>query len=194
MEQVEAVREAIAQGEIYQATLTRRLETLPAGDPWPLFRLRTGDPAFFGGHGSGRRPDCAAPRALLSASPEPFLAVDAHGNVSTDPIKARAPAAGPATRTATSPATSRQPGDQAENVMIVDVLRNDLGRVCVPGTVRVPRLLRLERTAAVQHLVTTVTAGLPRRTRTPSTCSVARSWGGSITVRSRSAQMRSMSA
>jgi para-aminobenzoate synthetase component I len=163
IEQVGAVREAIAQGEIYQANLTRRLETPFAGDPWPLFRrLRTGDPALFAGYlDLGEDPATHAPRALLSASPEPFLGVDALGNVTTDPIKGTRPRG--RTREedrvlARELLASRK--DQAENVMIVDVLRNDLGRVCVPGTVRVPRLLRLERTAAVQHLVTTVTGRL----------------------------------
>jgi para-aminobenzoate synthetase component 1 len=163
LERVEAVRAAIAAGEIYQANLSRRLEAPFAGDPWPVFRrLRTGDPALFAGYlDLGRDPRSRAPRALLSASPEPFLAVDADGRVSTDPIKGTRPRG--RTREddrelARELLASRK--DQAENVMIVDVLRNDLGRVCRPGTVRVPRLLRLERTAAVQHLVTTVTGRL----------------------------------
>jgi para-aminobenzoate synthetase component 1 len=160
---VEAVRAAIGRGALYQANLTRRLEAPFAGDPWPLFRrLRTGDPALFAGYlDLGPSPAAGTPRALLSASPEPFLSVDAHGLVSTDPIKGTRPRG----RTREQDrglarellASSK---DQAENIMIVDVLRNDLGRVCEPGSVRVPRLLRLERTAAVQHLVTTVTGRL----------------------------------
>ena len=160
---VESVRDAIARGEIYQANLARRLEAPFGGDPWPVFRrLRTGDPALFAGYlDLGPSPATGAPRALLSASPEPFLAVDAGGSVATDPVKGTRPRG----RTREEDrelarellASSK---DRAENVMIADVLRNDLGRVCVPGSVRVPRLLRIERTAAVQHLVTTVTGQL----------------------------------
>jgi para-aminobenzoate synthetase component 1 len=160
---VEAVREAIGRGQIYQANLTRRLEAPFAGDPWPLFRrLRTGDPALFAGYlDLGASPATGAPRALLSASPEPFLSVDAEGNVSTDPIKGtRKRGRTPAEDRALLRELLASRKDQAENVMIVDVLRNDLGRVCEPGSVRVPRLLRPERTAAVQHLVTTVTGRL----------------------------------
>jgi para-aminobenzoate synthetase component I len=160
---VEAVCAAIARGEIYQANVARRLEAPFAGDPWPLFRrLRTGDPALFAGYlDLGPSPITGTPRALLSASPEPFLSVDAGGHVSTDPIKGTRPRGRSREE---DRALARQliasAKDRAENVMIVDVLRNDLGRVCVPGTVRVPRLFRLERTAAVQHLVTTVTGRL----------------------------------
>jgi para-aminobenzoate synthetase component I len=160
---VEAVRDAIERGDIYQANLTRRLEAPFGGDPWPVFRrLRTGDPALFAGFlDIGASPATGRPRALLSASPEPFLSIDGEGVVSTDPIKGTRPRG----RTREQDrALAREllasPKDQAENVMIVDVLRNDLGRVCEPGSVRVPRMLRLERTAAVQHLVTTVTGRL----------------------------------
>jgi para-aminobenzoate synthetase component 1 len=160
---VRRVREHIAEGDIYQANLTRRLETPFDGDPWGLYRrLRTGDPSLFSAYldlGPGQL--TGRPRALLSASPEPFLSVDAEGVVKTDPIKGTRPRGRDA---AADRALTREllssAKDRAENVMIVDVLRNDLGRVCRPGSVRVPRLCRLERTAAVQHLVSTVTGVL----------------------------------
>ncbi len=166
---VEAVRERIASGDIYQANLTRRLSTPFSGDPWPLYRaLRTGDPSLFAAYldvGPGGPPGAGdgapRPRAIISASPEPFLSVDRLGFVTTDPIKGTRPRG----RTleedrALAGELLSSAKDRAENVMIVDVLRNDLGRVCRPGTVRVPRLCRLERTAAVQHLVSTVTGRL----------------------------------
>jgi para-aminobenzoate synthetase component 1 len=158
---VAAIRDAIAGGQIYQANLTRRLETPFRGDPWPLYRrLRAGDPALFAAYVAlGGEPR----RALLSASPEPFLSVDRLGNVASDPIKGTRPRG-------RTPEEDRRLAaellgsakERAENVMIVDVLRNDLGRVCLPGSVRVPRLCRLERTSAVQHLVSTVTGRLGR--------------------------------
>jgi para-aminobenzoate synthetase component 1 len=193
-EAVEAVRGAIERGDIYQANLTRRLESDFAGDPWPLYRrLRTGDPARFAAYldlGRGDEPANAsehragaawdgglagwsstvperggqsrrARRAILSASPEPFLAVDPFGLVVADPIKGTRPRGRDRDEDRRLAAELLgSPKDRAENVMIVDVLRNDLGRVCRPGTVRVPRLCRLERTATVQHLVSTVTGVL----------------------------------
>jgi para-aminobenzoate synthetase component 1 len=156
---VESVRAFIARGDIYQANLTRRLSAPFAGDPWPLYRrLRTGDPSLYAAY-----LDLGRDRAILSASPEPFIAVDRSGRVTTDPIKGTRPRG--RTRDedrALACELLASDKDRAENVMIVDVLRNDLGRVCAPGTVRVPRLCRLERTAAVQHLVSTVTGRLAR--------------------------------
>ncbi len=175
---VEAIRAAIALGDIYQANLTRRLSTRFRADPWPLYRaLRTGDPALFAAYldlGRDERPrgpaspgSAGSPgrRAIVSASPEPFLSVDRSGLVATDPIKGTRPrGATPEEDRALAAELLASAKDRAENVMIVDVLRNDLGRVCRPGSVRVPRLCRLERTAAVQHLVSTVTGRLaPRR-------------------------------
>jgi para-aminobenzoate synthetase component 1 len=160
---VAEIRAAIASGQIYQANLTRRLEAAFRGDPWPLYRrLRTGDPALFAAYlDLGPSPATGAPRAILSASPEPFLALTSSGVVQTDPIKGTRPRGRDRDddrRLGRELLASAK--DRAENVMIVDVLRNDLGRVCQPGTVRVPRLCRLERTAAVQHLVSTVTGRL----------------------------------
>ncbi|HYH92051.1 MAG TPA: anthranilate synthase component I family protein [Candidatus Saccharimonadales bacterium] len=160
---VDAVRGHIARGDIYQANLTRRLETPFDGDPWvPYRRLRTGDPSLFSAYlDLGSSPETGRPRALLSASPEPFLSVDQEGVVASDPIKGTRPRGRDrAEDRALACELLASDKDRAENVMIVDVLRNDLGRVCRPGSVRVPRLCRLERTAAVQHLVSTVTGRL----------------------------------
>jgi len=178
---VEAVRSAIERGEIYQANVTRRLAASFAGDPWQVYRrLRTGDPALFAAYlPLDRGPGPV--RAIVSASPEPFLSVTAGGRVATDPIKGTRPRGrnrAEDRRLARELLCSAK--DRAENVMIVDVLRNDLGRVCVPGTVRVPRLCRLERTAAVQHLVSTVTGRL-RPDVGPFELLAAAFPGGSIT-------------
>jgi para-aminobenzoate synthetase component 1 len=156
------VKETIAAGEIYQANLARRLEAPFEDDPWPVFeRLRTGDPATFAAYLDLGRDPAGDRRAILSASPEPFLAVDARGRVATDPIKGTRPRGRTrAEDRALAAELLASAKDRAENVMIVDVLRNDLGRVCVPGSVRVPRLCRLERTSSVQHLVSTVTGVL----------------------------------
>ncbi len=154
---VERVRDEIARGEIYQANVARRLVAAFDGDPWLVYRrLRTGDPVTHAAY-----LDLGQGRALLSASPEPFLALDAGGQVATDPIKGTRPRGDtPEADRALACELLASPKDRAENVMIVDVLRNDLGRVCVRGTIRVPRLCRLERTGAVQHLVSTVTGRL----------------------------------
>jgi len=163
MAMVQAVRREIARGELYQANVARRLEARFVADPWPVYRrLRTGDPVGYAAYlDLGVDPRTGATRALLSASPEPFLAVSRDGTVLTDPIKGTRPRG--RTREADRALAAEllaSAKDRAENTMIVDVLRNDLGRVCRPGTVRVPRLCRLERTGSVQHLVSTVTGRL----------------------------------
>jgi para-aminobenzoate synthetase component 1 len=171
---VAALRSAIAAGELYQANLARRLAAPFTGDPWAVYRrLRDGEPAAFSAYlGLGREPGGGADgdpggraarglRAIASASPEPFLSLDAAGNVRTDPIKGTRPRG--RTREedrALAAELLASVKDRAENTMIVDVLRNDLGRVCRPGSVRAPRLWRLERTPSVQHLVSTITGRL----------------------------------
>ncbi len=165
---VEAVRAAIAAGELYQANLTRRLVAAFTADPWPVFRrLRAGEPAAFAAYldlgiaAGGPVGAAASRRAIISASPEPFLALDAAGLVRTDPIKGTRPRGRTrATDRRLAAELLASEKDRAENTMIVDVLRNDLGRVCRPGSVRVPRLWRLERTPSVQHLVSTVAGRL----------------------------------
>ena len=159
---VERVREHIARGDIYQANLTRRLESaVRRGSVAAVRRLRTGDPSLFSAYlDLGPWPE--RPAAGVAVGVAGAVPVGGRRRRRHDRSDQGDPAARP--RAATDRALACEllcsAKDRAENVMIVDVLRNDLGRVCRPGTVRVPRLCRLERTAAVQHLVSTVTGVL----------------------------------
>ena len=142
---VRQIVELVRAGECYQVNLTRRLTSDTAPDPVALFS------ALVRRHPS---PHAALLRfgdlAVVSASPERFLRRRGDA-VETRPIK------GTAGRRAT---LVRSGKDRAENVMITDLARNDLGRVCVPGSVAVPALCAPERHPGLWHLVSTVTGRL----------------------------------
>jgi para-aminobenzoate synthetase component 1 len=150
---VERIRERIASGEIFQANLCRRLEApLTPEAVWPLYlRLRDASPADHGaffdlGHG----------RSLLSVSPELFLSVRGSA-VETRPIKGTRPrGASPREDRALARELMESEKDRAELTMIVDVARNDLGRVCEPGSVEVPIHAELMSLPTVHHTVSTV--------------------------------------
>jgi para-aminobenzoate synthetase component 1 len=150
-----AVQRFIRAGDCYQVNLARRWQAPVGGDPWAAYRrLRELSPAPFAAY-------LNTPGVqVLSASPERFLAVRG-GRVETRPIKgtaARDP--DPARDRALAAALAASPKDRAENLMIVDLLRNDLGRCCVTGSVRVPALFAIESYAGLHHLVSTVTGRL----------------------------------
>ncbi|MEE4381173.1 MAG: aminodeoxychorismate synthase component I [Pseudomonadales bacterium] len=138
-------------GDCYQVNLAVRFAGHTRADALALYAaLLARQPAPFGGF--LETPD----GAVLSFSPERFLRV-ADGRVETRPIKGtRARDADPLRDRAARAALLASPKDRAENLMIVDLLRNDLGRSCRPGSVRVPALFRPERFRAVHHLVSVV--------------------------------------
>ena len=148
----------IAAGEIFQANVARAWGgRLAAGArPFDLVEALTqASPAPFAAY--FRLPG----RAVASNSPERFIAVDAAGQAQTRPIKGTRPrGATPAEDAALAAELSASPKDRAENLMIVDLMRNDLARAAIPGSVAVPELFRLESFANVHHLTSTVTARL----------------------------------
>lgn len=159
---IQRCRELIRAGIAYQLCLTTRFSVPGTHDPVEVYlRLRAATPAHHGGFVR------IGGRALLSASPEQFLHAE-RGVIRTRPIKGTRPRSADAAQDAALAAElAENPKERAENVMIVDLMRNDLSRVCEPGTIRVDGLWVVESYPAVHQLVSTVTgtavAGNDRR-------------------------------
>ncbi|MFL5506482.1 MAG: aminodeoxychorismate synthase component I [Gemmatimonadales bacterium] len=172
---VQRVREYILAGDIFQANLSQRFQAPLPETPGRLYaRLRHRNPAPFGAWLS------LDDVTLLSVSPERFLRLDGRA-VETRPIKGTRPRGlGPMHDEALGKELTESEKDRAENLMIVDLLRNDLSRVCAPGTVRVPELFHLEQHPTVLHLVSTVTGMLRPEYRAADLLRVSFP-GGSIT-------------
>jgi para-aminobenzoate synthetase/4-amino-4-deoxychorismate lyase len=153
-----AIREALAAGDSYQVNYSLRLRSRFAGDPYPFFLdlargQQAGHAAFLG---DGRR-------AVACASPELFFRLDGD-LVTCRPMKGTAPRGRTTSEDADrAAALATSSKDRAENLMIVDMIRNDLGRVARPGTVRPEALFTVERYPTVLQMTSTVTAetGVP---------------------------------
>nr|WP_294975526.1 aminodeoxychorismate synthase component I [uncultured Pseudomonas sp.] len=152
---LERVHRYILDGDCYQVNYTQRFRAPCSGSPWLAYRaLREACPTPFAGY--LELPD----GAVLSLSPERFIQL--HGRqVETRPIKGTRPrGVTPEADQANAEALLASEKDRAENLMIVDLLRNDLGRSCRPGSVQVPELFALETYPNVHHLVSSVTGEL----------------------------------
>ena len=156
---VEDIRAAIASGDVYQVNHTIRLRSRDVRDPLALYhRMRAAQPASYGAYiDTGRH-------CIVSASPELFFhrAGDA---ITTKPMKGTARRGRwVAEDDAAAVRLAASEKERAENVMIVDLLRNDLGRIARPGTVRVASLFEVERHPTVLQMTSTIEARLEQGT------------------------------
>ena len=154
-EAFEKIKSYIEQGDCYQINLTHRLSSTFEGDPWLAYKqLRQTNPNPFSAYidlGSHQ---------IMSFSPEQFIRV-ADKMAQTRPIKGTLPRDdNPTTDTQLAEQLSRSEKNRAENLMIVDLLRNDFSKHCLPQSVRVPALFDLESFPTVHHLVSTVVGEL----------------------------------
>jgi para-aminobenzoate synthetase component 1 len=167
--------EYIHAGDCFQVNIAQRLLTPARGAPLGLYeKLRTRNPAPFAGYFD------LGDHVIASASPERFMCVQG-GEIETRPIKGTTPRGNnPEEDQRLALELSASPKDRAENIMIVDLLRNDLGRVCEYGSVRVQALCRLETFPFVHHLVSQVRGRL-REGLGPADLLRASFPGGSVT-------------
>jgi para-aminobenzoate synthetase component 1 len=174
-EKFQRIQQYLRSGDCYQINLTQRFSADYQGDEWQAFQqLSASNRAPFSAF--LRLPD----NAVLSVSPERFLWLE-NQQIQTRPIKGTLPRLADAEQDAQqAQRLANSAKDRAENLMIVDLLRNDVGRVAEPGSVKVPELFVVEPFPAVHHLVSTITALLPERT--PATELLRACFpGGSIT-------------
>jgi para-aminobenzoate synthetase component 1 len=153
---IERCRASIGRGDAYQLCLTNRIDVPGAFDPARVFRaLRRTSPTQRGG--LLRFGDLS----LVSASPEKFLGIDRSGRIEVRPIKGTRPRSSDAARDRElADELQRSAKERAENLMIVDLMRNDVGRVSALGSVRVDTLFDVESYAQVHQLVSTVSGQL----------------------------------
>jgi len=155
-EAFERIAAYIRAGDCYQVNLAQRFSAGFSGDPWHAYRqLRAVAAAPLSAYLK-----VAQDSAVISLSPERFLSLHGH-RVETAPIKGTRPRhADPEADRAAVRELRASAKDRAENLMIVDLLRNDLGRSCVPGSIIVDRLFEVQSLATVHHLVSTISGEL----------------------------------
>jgi aminodeoxychorismate synthase component I len=156
LELIETVKQHIAIGDVYQLCLTNEITLEGTADPLTTFiRLRTDNPAPYSGYLR------IGNRILVSSSPEQFLKVTSDGQVSTKPIKGtRRRDESEAIDKAIADELANNVKERSENLMIVDLMRNDLTRVCEPDSVQVDSLFAIESYQTVHQLVSTVSGQL----------------------------------
>lgn len=150
------IQHYITEGDCYQVNLAKRFEVNASGDAWHAYKiLRKQNAAPFSAYFS------TPAVTLLSSSPERLLSVR-NGHVETKPIKGTRPRdlSNTVRDKALADELKSSIKDRAENLMIVDLLRNDLGKVCRPGSIDVPHSFVIESFATVHHLVSTITGEL----------------------------------
>ncbi len=176
LEKFKRIKEGLKAGEFYQINLSQQFSANYSGDPWTAYKtLRKACPSPFSSFIS-----LPENKAILSFSPEQFLQIN-HDLITTKPIKGtrrRSPDSTEDQQLAKDLVTS--PKDRAENLMIVDLLRNDLSKVCLPGSVKANDLFKLETFPNVHHLVSQIT-GIKQPTLSPIDILKACFPGGSIT-------------